>query len=102
MARSVHEIERIDLPVLCLVLHADRMGFDRDAAFAFKIHGIQDLLLLVAVGNRIGLLQQTIRQGGFPMVDVGDDTEIADMGYGHGQLFIIWQAGDRVNHDGKL
>ena len=40
MSRRVHEVKRVLKTVLCSVLHADGMGFDRDATLTFQIHGV--------------------------------------------------------------
>src|ERR1700730_6709372 len=53
------------------------MRFNRDPALALQIHRIEQLVLLVAVVNRAGRLEQSIRQSGFAVIDVRDDAEIA-------------------------
>ena len=85
MAGSVHEVKGVLLTILGNVLHGDRVRLDRDAPFALQIHGVQDLLLLVTVGYRVGDLQKTVGQGGLPMIDMGDDAEVADILNRHGQ-----------------
>jgi hypothetical protein len=64
---------------LASVCASIRRRFDRHAAFAFKIHRVEHLLLHVPVGDRAGDLEQPIRQRAFAVIDVRDDTEIADM-----------------------
>ena len=57
-----------------------RLGEDGDAALAFEvvgIHGALDDALVVA--KRARLLQQAVNQGGFAMVDVGNDGDIAQV-----------------------
>ena len=53
------------------------MCFDRDSPFAFQIHGIEQLILFLALMDRAGPLEQSIRQGGLSVIDVRDDAEIA-------------------------
>ena len=65
------------------------MGLDRDTPFAFQIHGIKQLILLVTICYRIGHLQETVGKGGFPVIDMGDDAEIAGKRYGHWQSVTI-------------
>ena len=60
MARGIHEIECVFLTILGPVLHRDRMRLDGDAALALQIHGVKDLLLLVAVGDGVGDLEQPV------------------------------------------
>ena len=61
VARGVHEVERVFLTILGPVLHGDRVGLDGDAALPLEVHGIEHLLLLVAVGDGIGHLKEAIR-----------------------------------------
>ena len=73
------------------------MRLDRDTALTFQVHRIEHLLLLVAVGDRIGYFQKTIRERGLPMVDMGDDTEVTDILDGHGQSVNIVEERCMVN-----
>ena len=57
-----------------------RLGEDRDAALALQVVGVHralDLPLVLAEGA--GLLQQTVDQRGFAVVDVGDDGDVAQV-----------------------
>jgi hypothetical protein len=84
MARRVDQVERVAVAVRCTVFEAHGVGLDGDAALALDIHRIEQLLLHVAVGHGAGGLDQPVGQGGFPVVDMGDDGEIADArGIGH-------------------
>ena len=80
MARRVDQVEHVGLTVLCAVFDAHGVGLDRDAALALDIHGVEQLFLHVPVGHRIGGLNEPVGKGGFPVVDMGDDGEIADLG----------------------
>ena len=80
VAGRVHQIELIEVSVLGLVVEADRLGFDCDAALALDVHRVEDLVLHLAVGDVAAQLDQPVRQGRFAVVDVGDDGEIADQG----------------------
>jgi len=67
--------------------HADGGGFDGDAALAFEVHGVEDLFGHLARGNGAGELEEAVGEGGFAVVDVGDDAEVADppeVGHGAG------------------
>jgi hypothetical protein len=55
------------------------MGFDRDATFAFEVHGIQDLGHHFALGEGTGMFQKAIGEGGLAVVDVGDDGEVSNV-----------------------
>ena len=58
--------------------HADGVGFDGDAAFALQVHGVEDLSLHLARGERSGKLEQAVRQRGFTVVDMRDDGKVAE------------------------
>ena len=53
------------------------MRLDRDPALALEIHGIEQLVLLIALVNGARRLQQTIGKRRLAVVDVRDDTKIA-------------------------
>ena len=53
------------------------MTFDGDATFPFQVHVIQHLVF--SDGHRVSKLQQTVSQGAFTVVDVGDDAEISNV-----------------------
>ncbi len=76
----VHQVEDIGRAVLGRVVQADGLGLDGDAALALDIHRVQDLLLHLALGQPAGDLDQPVGQGRFPVVDMGHDGKIADMG----------------------
>ena len=82
MAGGVDQVEHIQLTVGRPVFHAGCLQLDRDAALALQLHVVEELFLHVAGGHRARVLQQPVGQGGFAVVDVGDDAEIADPGNG--------------------
>ena len=65
-----------------LVHHADGVGLDGDAAFALEVHGVEDLGLHLARGDGAGELEEPVGEGGLAVIDVGDDGEVADVGWG--------------------
>ena len=82
---EVHVTRRIDqVQLMALPGHAHRLGLDRDPALALEIHRIEQLRAHVAVGDGVRELQNPVGQGRFPMVDVGDDREVADAALVHG------------------
>jgi hypothetical protein len=54
------------------------VGLDRNAALAFKVHGVKDLFPGFPFGDGSGEVQKAIGKGRFAMVDMGDDAEIAN------------------------
>ena len=79
VAGRVDQVELVGLAVLRRVHHADGVGLDGDAAFAFEVHGVEDLGLHLARGERAGEFQQAVGERGLAVVDVRDDREIADV-----------------------
>lgn len=79
MAGGVDQIERVVFPIAGLIGQADGLAFDRDAPFSFDLHGVQDLILKIAVQHDMRRLDQAVGQGGFPVINMGDDAEISDM-----------------------
>ena len=79
MARSVDEVELVLLPVLGVVVDADGLGLDGDAPLALQVHAVEHLLAHVALGDGVGHLQDAVGQRRLPVVDVGDDAEVADV-----------------------
>ena len=78
VARGVDEVQVVGLAILGLVLQTDGPGLDGDAALLFQIHVVQQLGLHLALLHRAAGHNQPVGQGGFSVVNVGDDTEIAD------------------------
>ena len=78
MAGGINQVEDVALTIGRGVFHAGGLELDGDAAFALQLHVVEKLRLHVASRNGAGVLQQPVGQGGFPVVDVGDDAEITD------------------------
>jgi hypothetical protein len=80
VAGRVDEVQDVGVAVLRGVFDADGVGLDGDPALALDIHGVEKLFLHVALGHGAGQLDQPVGEGGFPVVDMGDDGEVADAG----------------------
>jgi hypothetical protein len=57
------------------------LGFDGDAPFPFDVHRVQDLVSKIPVLYKTRILDQTVGQGGFPMVNMGYDAEISNVSH---------------------
>ena len=79
MARGIDKVELVGLAVLGGIVHGDGTGLDGDTALALDVHVVQDLVFHGALVHALGQLQNTVRQGGFTVVDVCDDAEVADI-----------------------
>ena len=81
MARSVDEVQGVDLPVDARpVPDAGGLQLDGDAALALDVHAVEELRLHVALGHGLGRFQEPVGQGRLAVVDVRDDAEVANLG----------------------
>jgi hypothetical protein len=78
VSRGVDEVELILLSVLGVVQQADGVALDGDPSLPFDIHGVEDLIAELAVGDGPALLDEPVGEGRLPVIDVGDDAEIAN------------------------
>ncbi len=68
-----------------MVNHPDGGHLDCDAALAFQVHSVENLLLHVPRRDCARHLQHPVSQGGFPVVNVRNDTEVAYIRWHSGQ-----------------
>jgi hypothetical protein len=61
------------------VFHAHGLRLDRDAALALELHLVEHLWAMFARVDGARHLEDAIGQRRLPMVDVGDDREVADV-----------------------
>ena len=80
VARRVDQVEFVFLAVIGVVVHGNGAGFDGNAALAFQLHVVQNLVLHGALVHAVGQLQNTVRQGGLAVVNVGNNGKITNMG----------------------
>lgn len=79
MPGGVDEVQEIGLPVFCRVRQGHRLRLDRDATFALNRVGVEHLGFHLARLQTAAQLDDPVGQGGFPVVDVGNDGEVADI-----------------------
>ena len=87
VAGGIDQVENILLPVVGPIDGADGLGLDGDAPLPLQVHIVQDLLLHLPLGQKAGHLDDPVRQGGLAVVNVGDNTKVADLALVH--LFSI-------------
>ena len=63
MTRRVDEVELVGLTVVGVVHHADGVGLDGDAALPLDVHGIEQLVLHVALIDGARELQDAVGDG---------------------------------------
>ena len=78
VAGRIDQVQLVEIAVIGLVIQADGVSFDGDPALALEVHGIEDLLHHLALGEGAGHFEQPVGQRRFSMIDVRDDGEIAD------------------------
>ena len=79
MSRRIDKVQLIMLTIFTLIVKGDTLCFDGDATFALDVHGVEQLFLHVAFGDRSGQLDQTVGKGGLAVVDMGHDREVTDV-----------------------
>ena len=79
MAGGVDKVELVFLAVLGRIVHRHGARLNGDAALALQLHIIQNLRFHGALVHSLRLFQNAVCQGGFSVVDMGNDTKIADM-----------------------
>ena len=77
--RRVDQVQDVLVPVLGLVMQADRVRLDRDPALALEIHRVEHLRFHFTGLQGAGELQKPIGQGRLAVIDVRDDREITDV-----------------------
>jgi hypothetical protein len=78
-------------PSLRVVRHAHGVELDRDAALALEVERVEHLGLHLTLLQHPRGLDEAVGQGGLPVVDVGDDAEVADqVRSGHGGRCGVW------------
>ena len=60
-------------------IERDTLRLDGDTALAFDIHGVEHLLVHLAVAQAAAVLNEPVSEGGFTVIDMGDDGEVADV-----------------------
>ena len=76
---EVHVPGRVDqVQLVPLPEDAHGLRLDRDPALALELHRVEQLLLHVAVRDRVCHLEDAIGERRLAMVDVRDDREVAD------------------------
>ena len=78
MSGSIYEIEDIFVAVVGRIEHAHRGELDGYSALALYIHGVEQLVLHVALRHLTGEFHYSVGKGTFAVVDVRYYAKIAD------------------------
>ena len=84
MARRVDHVQAINVSIARFIIERDALRLDGNAAFAFEVHRIQHLRLHLTCFQSATMLDETIGQRGFAVIDVGDDGKISNLRLVHG------------------
>jgi hypothetical protein len=79
VTRSIDKIEIEDLTGSAYVGEHHSLAFDGNASLPFDLHVIKELVAKLPVINQAGVLNQTVGQGGFPVIDMGNNAEISNL-----------------------
>ena len=60
------------------IIHNNGTCFDRNSTSPLELHVVQQLLLHLSLRNGSRVFEQAVGQSAFAVVDVGDNTEVAD------------------------
>jgi hypothetical protein len=76
--RGIDEVEDVFLAIQ-LIIHLDGMTLNGNATLPFQVHVIEHLCLLVLFGDGVCIFQQTVGQGAFTMVDMGNNAKVTNI-----------------------
>ena len=79
MSRGVNQVQQVGLAVFGFVVQRGSLRLNRDATLFFDVHAVQNLRTHFAVFQAAAELDEAVGEGGFAVVNVGDDGEIADI-----------------------
>ena len=74
--RRINQIKNIFLSVLRLIDDADSLRLNRDSAFPFDIHIVQNLRLHLPFRQCPGLLNNTVCQSRLPVINMRNNTKV--------------------------
>jgi hypothetical protein len=83
VAGRINQVQLIEMAVIGVILQADGVGLDGDAALALQVHGVQHLRHHLALRQGPRVLQKTVCESRLSMVDVRNDREVPNVGGVH-------------------
>ena len=79
MPRGVDEIQPVFMLIVRSIFERNTLGLNRDPPLPFELHRIENLLRHFTAIQAPAFLDQSVSQRRLPMVDVGDDREVANV-----------------------
>ncbi len=77
VSRRIDQVQVVLLSIRRPVIEANRLGFDGYAPLPLQLHAVEDLVGHFPLGEGAGGLDKPIGNGGFAMVNMGDDRKIS-------------------------
>ena len=77
VTRGIKKIQPVGMPIFGQILHRHRVRLDGDSPLPLQIHGVQQLILLIAIFDGAGHFEQSIGQRRLAVIDVRDNAKIA-------------------------
>ena len=77
VTRGIKKIQPVSMPIFGQILHRHRVGLNGDSPLPLQIHGVQQLILLIAIFDGASHFEQSIGQRRLAVIDMRDNTKIA-------------------------
>jgi hypothetical protein len=79
MSWGINEVKGILLTITSLILHLNGVALDCDTLLTLEVHIVEHLSLHLTLVQGVSLLEESIGKGTLTVVDVCNDTEIANI-----------------------
>ena len=79
MSWGVDKVECVELAITSLILHLNGVALDGDTLLALEIHIVEHLSLHLALVQSVSLFEESVSKGTLAVIDVCNDTEIANI-----------------------
>ncbi len=76
MSWRVNKVKNKLLSIAVLKIERHALGFNCDTPLTFDVHVVEDLVPELAVVDEVGVLDETVGERRFAVVDMSDDAEI--------------------------
>src|SRR3989337_1274243 len=83
MPRGIDQVEHILPAVLPPVVHPDGLGLDGDTPLPLDVHLVEQMIHFLPARELTRDFTQPVCEGGFPVVDMGDDGKVAGVFCAH-------------------
>ncbi len=74
--RGIKKIQPVRMPILGQILHRHRVRLNGDSPLPLQIHGVQQLILLIAIFDGASHFEQSIGQRRLAVIDMRNNAKI--------------------------